>query len=87
MGGQVVRLARLEVELTLRAVLTIELPGQAGRRNVVRYNSPTFKDLRRPPRGAKTIWAVSSLTYKGEIHDFLGRDFLVACPSRFRTQY
>ena len=53
-------------------------PGQAGRRNVVRYDSPTIQGFT-----ATTAWGEDdlgdvALAYKGEIHDFLGHDFLVA---------
>ena len=53
-------------------------PGQAGRRNVVRYDLPTIHGFT-----ATTAWGEDdlgdvALAYKGEIHDFLGHDFLVA---------
>jgi predicted porin len=45
-------------------------PGQSGRRNVVRYDSPTFAGFTGTAAwGDDDIWDVA-LTYKGEIRDF-----------------
>ncbi len=46
-------------------------PGQSGRRNVIRYDSPTFAGFTATAAwGEDDMWDVA-LTYKGTIHDFL----------------
>ena len=45
-------------------------PGQDGRRNIVRYDSPEFGGfVASASWGEDDLWD-TSLTYKGEIHDF-----------------